>query len=268
VLARGGRIVTDPSNFEAMEVQRFTSASHRLGPPRTTPPFRLNRSGSALLLALLALVVLYATDQILPPTTDRQAELRLWLAARATGLVTFGLLTFQVAFGLLLSHPHNKTTWRLSKLVFPWHDHLWVFVMAFLAAHVLSLVADPKAGVGVIGAVIPGMSQYRSIPVALGTVALYAFLVTALTARQTRLLPPGAWLSLHRLAIGIFALVWIHGMLAGTDSGALRPIYILAAVVVIEAGAYRYWAARRARTTFASTPPTDDVQSVKEEQTA
>jgi hypothetical protein len=267
VLARGERNVTDPSNLGTVEVQPFASSSPGSGAPRSAPPFRLNRSGSAILVAFLALLLFYATDQILPATTDRQAELRLWLAARATGLVAFGLLTFQVVFGLLLSHPHNKTTWRLSKRVFPWHDHLWVFVMTFLAAHVLSLVADPKAGVGLVGAVIPGMSQYRSVPVALGTVALYAFLVTAVTARQTRLLPPGAWLSLHRLAIGILAIAWIHGMLAGSDSGALRPIYILAAVVVVEAGAYRYWAARRTRTTFASTLPTG-VRDVREEQAA
>ena len=39
----------------------------------------------------------------------------------------------------------------------------------------MSLVADPYAGVGIAGAFIPGMSDYRSAPVALGTLALYAF---------------------------------------------------------------------------------------------
>ena len=77
-------------------------------------------------------------------------------------------LTAQAASRFALSHPHNKSTWNLSKRIFPWHDHLWVFVMTFLAAHILSLVADPKSGVGLLGAVIPGMSQYRSVPVALG----------------------------------------------------------------------------------------------------
>jgi sulfoxide reductase heme-binding subunit YedZ len=233
--------------------RRDAPPAPRVVAPRTLPPFRLGRYSAGLVLALVGLILVYATDQILPPTTDRQAELRFWLAARATGMVAFGLLTFQVVVGLVLSHPHNKTTWKLSKRIFPWHDHLWVFVMTFLAAHILSLVADPKSGVGLLGAVIPGMSQYRSVPVALGTIGLYAFLITALTARQTRLLPPGAWLSLHRLAIGIFAISWVHGMLAGTDSTFLRPLYVLAAVAVIEAAAYRYWAARRARTTFSTS---------------
>jgi predicted ferric reductase len=211
--------------------------------------------GAAMLASVLALLVIFATDQILPASTDRQAQLRFWLAARATGVVTLLLLTLQVAIGLVLSHPHNKTTWKLSRKVFPWHDHLWVFVVAFLAAHIVSLVADPKAGVSVVGAFIPGLSQYRSTPVALGTLALYAFLVTAMTARYTKLLPPGAWLSLHRLALLIFVLSWLHGMLAGTDSEPLQLVYLLSGALVVAAGAYRYWASRRAQPTFSTLHP-------------
>jgi sulfoxide reductase heme-binding subunit YedZ len=224
-----------------------------IAPSRPAGPFRLPMRGAAIVAALLGLVVIYASDQILPVTSDRQAELRFWLAARATGIVAFLLLTFQVAIGLVLSHPHNKTTWKLSKKIFPWHDHLWVFVVAFLVAHIFSLIVDPKAGVSLPGAFIPGLSQYRSTPVALGTLALYAFLVTALTARYTKLLPPGAWLSLHRLALLIFVLTWLHGMLAGTDSGPLLVLYLFAGAVVMVAGAYRYWASRRVQPTFSTS---------------
>jgi len=229
-------------------------------PSRPRSPFRLSVRTAALLAAILGLIVLFATDQILPPTSDRQAELRFWLAARATGIVAFLLLTFQIVLGLVLSHPHNKTTWKLSKRVFPWHDHLWVFVMAFLGVHILSLVADPKSGVDVLGAVVPGMSEYRDSAVALGTLATYAFLVTAITARWTKLLPAGAWLSLHRLAIVIYIFAWLHGMLAGTDSSALRLLYVASAVIVVLAVAYRYWAARRARPTFSTSLPEGSIR--------
>lgn len=232
----------------AVDIRRPPAA-----PPSSAGSFRVSMRGAAVLASLLALVLIYATDQILPASTDRQAELRLWLAARATGIVTLLLLTLQVAVGLVLSHPHNKTTWKLSKRIFPWHDHLWVFVTAFLVAHIVSLVVDPKSGVSAAGALIPGLSQYRSTPVALGTLALYAFLVTALTARYTKLLPPGAWLSLHRLALLIFVLSWLHGMLAGTDSEPLQWLYLLAGAVVVAAGAYRYWASRRAQPTFSTS---------------
>ena len=210
--------------------------------------FRLSGRGSAALFACLGLIVLVATDQILPATSDRQAELRFWLAARATGLVAFGLLTSQVLIGLLLSHPNNKATWRLSKRIFPWHDHLWVFVTAFLVVHVLSLIADPKSHVGLVGAFVPGMSEYRNVAVALGTLGLYALLITAISARWTKLLPPGVWLRLHRLSIVVFLLAWTHGVLAGTDTPTLRLAYIAAGVLVALAGAYRYWVVRHPRT--------------------
>jgi len=219
---------------------------------RPRPPFRLSVRSGAILLALLGLLVIYATNQVLPATTDRQAELRFWLAARATGVVALLLMTGQIVFGLVLSHPHNKTTWKVSKRIFPWHDHLWVFVMGFLVAHIVSLLADPKSGIDLAGAFVPGLSQYRSTPVALGTLALYAFVVTAVTARWTRLLPSGAWLKLHRLALFIFAFSWLHGILSGTDSGALETIYIAMAGAVTAAGAYRYWASKRARPTFSA----------------
>lgn len=220
---------------------------------RPRPLFRLSLRSGAILIALLGVLVVYATDQILPATTDRQAELRFWLAARATGVVTLLLLTAQIVFGLVLSHPHNKTTWKLSKRIFPWHDHIWVFVMAFLVTHIVSLVVDPKAGVDVAAAFIPGLSQYRSAPVALGTLAMYAFIVTAVTARWTKLLPSGMWLKLHRLSLVIFAFSWLHGILAGTDSPALEGAYIAMAAAVTAAGAYRYWAAKRDRPTFSTS---------------
>lgn len=222
-------------------------------PSRPGPPFRLTARGAAIFVAVLGLVIVYATDQIVPASTDRQAEMRFWLAARATGIVAFLLLTLQIVLGLILSHPTNRSTWNLSKRIFPWHDHLWVFVLAFLVVHIVSLVIDPKAGVSVGAVFIPGLSEYRSSPVAIGTIAMYAFLITAISARWTTLLPRGAWLSIHRLALVIFVLAWMHGVLAGTDTDAIRLMYVGAGLLVVGAGAYRYWASRKQRPTFSTS---------------
>jgi methionine sulfoxide reductase heme-binding subunit len=222
-------------------------------PSRSGPPFRLTARGVAIFVAVLGLIIVYATDQIVPASTDRQAEMRFWLAARATGIVAFLLLTLQIVLGLILSHPTNRSTWNLSKRIFPWHDHLWVFVLAFLVVHIVSLVVDPKAGVSLGAVFIPGLSEYRSSPVAIGTFAMYAFLVTAISARWTTLLPRGAWLKIHRLALLIFVLAWMHGVLAGTDTDAIRLMYVGAGLLVVVAGAYRYWASRKQRPTFSTS---------------
>ena len=181
--------------------------------------------------------------------------MRVWLAARASGIVAYLLLTGQVVLGLVLSHPTNQTTWKLSKRLFPWHENLWVFVLAFLGVHIVSLILDPYAGVGVAGSFIPGLSSYRSSPVALGTLALYALILTGLTARYTRLLPPGFWLKLHRFSIVVLILAWLHGILAGTDTPALRVFYIATGLAVLFAAAYRYWVGRKRRPTFSTSLP-------------
>jgi DMSO/TMAO reductase YedYZ heme-binding membrane subunit len=66
-------------------------------------------------------------------------------------------------------------------------------------------------------------------------------------------LPPGLWLSIHRLSLVVFVLAWMHGLLAGTDSIAMLAFYLLTGGVVLGAGAYRYWVSRAARPTFASS---------------
>ena len=216
---------------------------------------RLSGRTVLVLGAFLGLLVVFATDQIVPAESRYQAQMRLWLAGRATGLTAYVLLTLLVTLGLVLSHPVNQSTWKLSKRLFPWHENLFVFVVAFLVAHIVSLVLDPYAGVGIQGTFVPGLSSYRSVPVALGSLAMYALLLTGLTARYTKLLPAGWWLKLHRLSFGVFILAWTHGILAGTDSDALRPLYVATGLVVLGAAAYRYWVAKRRRPTFSTSLP-------------
>ena len=99
--------------------------------------------------------------------------------------------------------------------------------MAFLVRpHRVRSCSTRTPGLPSLGAFIPGLSEYRSSPVALGTMALYAFLITAVTARWTKLLPPGVWLTIHRLALVVFVLAWLHVELAGSDSGVLAWLYV------------------------------------------
>ena len=222
---------------------------------RSAATTRLSGRSWVVVAAIAGIVAIYATNQVVPATSAHQAEMRIWLAARAAGFLTLGLLTLQVVLGLVLSHPTNKTTWKLSKLLFPWHENAWVFVMAFLALHVVTIVADPYAGVGIGGALVPGLSTYRSVPVALGTLGLHALLITGLTARYTKLLPKGLWLKLHRLSLLVLMLSWAHGVLAGTDSVALAGVYGASFTLVLAAAAYRYWVSRSGRPTFSTSLP-------------
>lgn len=225
------------------------------GARRSGPAGRLRGGTFLAAIALVGIVVVVATDQVVPATSAHQANLRIWLASRAAGIVGLVLLAFQIVVGLVLSHPVNKSTWKLSKRLFPWHENVWLFVLGFLGAHIVSIVIDPYAGVGIGGAFIPGLSSYRSAPVAVGTLALYGLLVTGVTARYTKLLPAGAWLTIHRVGIVVFVLGWMHGLLAGTDSMALIGLYTLLGCAVGGAAVYRYWVVRQGRPSFATSLP-------------
>ena len=194
--------------------------------------------------AIAVLVALGVTDQVLPAADPRTEALRPWIAARALGVTAYLLLAVQVALGLLLSHPRNTTEWRATKQVFPWHEMLTVFTFGFLALHTGLLAVDRFAHVGWLGALVPGLSEFRTPAVAIGTIATYAMLFTAITAKWTRLLPSGWWLKVHRVAAVTFLLAWVHGVLAGTDSQALLPLYIATGLPILAGVAHRWWTAR------------------------
>jgi hypothetical protein len=194
--------------------------------------------------ALAALAALGVTDQVLPAADPRTAELRPWLAARALGVTAYLLLAFEVGLGLVLSHPRNTAEWRKTKQVFPWHELAAVFTVAFLALHVALLAADPYAKVGWIGALVPGFSEYRAPAIAIGSISMYALILTAVSAKWTRLLPSGWWLRIHRVAAVAFLLAWTHAVLAGTDGGALLPLYLVTGLPILAGVAHRWWTAR------------------------
>ena len=193
-----------------------------------------------------ALVALAVTDQVLPAGDTRVAEMRPWLAARALGITAYQLLGLQVATGVLLSHPRNGAAWQRTRQALPWHELLTVFTWAFLALHIALLAVDPYADVGVLGALVPGLSGYRPPAVAIGTVAVCDMLFTAVTAKWTRLLPRGMWLKAHRFAAVAFLLGWVHSVLAGTDSGTLTPFYLATGLPILGVIAHRWWTARTA----------------------
>jgi len=202
------------------------------------------RAGIATLViigAVATLIALGITNQVIPATDARTISVRGWVAARALGITAYLLLTLDVAAGVWLSHPRNSGDPRTSRVVFPWHELLAVFTGAFLVLHIVLLAVDPYAGVDWIGAFVPGFAQYRPVPVAIGSVALYALIITAVTAKWTRLLPAGWWLKIHRLTALIWLMAWVHGVTAGTDSIPLLPMYLISGGLVLAGIAHRWW---------------------------
>jgi len=119
---------------------------------------RLSTATLVAVAAAAVLLVLAVTNLVLPADTARLTDTRPWIAARATGVTAYLLLAAQVVAGLVMSHPTNVSTWKQSKRLFPWHEHLAVFAITY--------ILFPLFGLGV--AALPFLAP----PVAMGMLFL------------------------------------------------------------------------------------------------
>ena len=157
-----------------------------------------------------------------------------WIVGRGLGLAAYFALTLLISLGIWFRHPWRlrwfllrpETTLRL-------HAAFASPTILLVLGHIASLASDSYAGVGWLGALLPGRSAYRTVPVALGVGAFWACLLVAGTARLGGRLVGPRWLAVHRLAAPIFATVLVHGVLAGTDTPRLRLVYVASGAVVV-----------------------------------
>ena len=164
----------------------------------------------------------------------------LWYTARGAGLAALVALSIATALGAVVSMPSRNPARRVV-LQYA-HRAAAVLGLALLAVHVTAIVADAKAHVGVLGALIPFQSSYRPGSVALGSLAAYLFLaVSALGLGRGRLAhSPQAirvWRGLHALAYLGWAAAILHGFRSGTDVGTgwVDAVFLVCLVGVLAA---------------------------------
>ena len=150
-----------------------------------------------------------------------------WVVGRGLGIAGYLSLVALTAAGLWLRHPW-RVRWRhpTVEAQLRLHAVLAALTLIVVLGHVVALVLDSYAGVGLVGAVAPGAASYRPFPTALGTLAIYLGLLVGATAALAGRLLGRAWLPVHRLAVGVFVLVWLHAVLAGSDAVNLAPLYL------------------------------------------
>jgi predicted ferric reductase len=185
-------------------------------------------------LTLLVAAIVFGSYQSVP--------MPKWVLARSAGVTSFVLLTFVVAMGLLLSHPH-KAQWKWPALITRLRIHvgLAVFTLVFTALHIIVLVFDDYAKVGVLGALLPFGSEYRPVPVTLGLLGLWAGAAAGITAaRAGHRFASKIWWVLHKVAISSYVLIWFHSVFSGSDPAALMPLYVGSAALLFGLALWRY----------------------------
>ena len=156
-----------------------------------------------------------------------------WVVGRGIGIAAYIALSALTAAGLWTRHPlrqrsglGNPATWLHV------HAALGAAALVLTVTHVVVLALDKYAGVGWVGVFVPGRATYRPLAVALGSIGLYVALIVGGTAALAGYLFRRSWRPLHYFALLSFASICAHGVLAGSDATALRPIYIATGLFV------------------------------------
>lgn len=169
----------------------------------------------------------------------------LWLLARSAGITAYLLLTVVTAMGMMLSH-NARSHHRPHPSRIRMHVALVVFTLAFTVMHIVVLVLDPYAKVGLLGALLPLGAGYRPVPVTLGLLALWSGLIAGASAALAGRLTGRLWLHLHRFAASAWLLAWLHAVLTGIDTAALVGMYAATGLGILGLALWRYLAVDRA----------------------
>lgn len=156
-----------------------------------------------------------------------------WWVARASGMVAWGTATAAMAWGLLLSGRLVRRR-QLPSWLLDLHRYLGTLTVAFLALHLVGLVADSWSHFGAADLFVPMASSWRPGAVAWGILALYGLMVIELTSWSMRLLARPVWHTIHLSSFGVFVAATVHGALSGADrNNPLAQILLVSGVTVV-----------------------------------
>ena len=163
-----------------------------------------------------------------------------WFLARASGMTAYVLLTLSVLAGLVLkSRPFGMALKPAT--VTDVHRTLAVLSLCALALHGVTLVLDETIEIGLGALLVPGLAPYRPIWTGAGVLAGELMLLVYASFSVRRRIGQKNWRRLHWATYATFAFATVHGLLAGTDSGAgwALALYLGAVGAVAFATAWR-----------------------------
>jgi predicted ferric reductase len=170
-----------------------------------------------------------------------------WYLTRATGLVSFVLLTGSVSLGLLMT---AKVSSRLRRnAAYDIHRFVALLTLVATVVHVFIVLPDEFIGFSVWQLLVPFASPYEPTFMALGTLALYTMGVIVATFYMRPLVPYAAWRAIHYATFGVFVMALAHGIGAGSDSGTFwaQGLYWAGGGMLVVLLAMRLWKLRGTR---------------------
>jgi len=144
------------------------------------------------------------------------ADQFFWVLARVTGLASYAALAMAVVTGIALRTA--VLDWLAgNRALRSLHEYTTVLWLPLAGLHVVSLLLDSTARIGILDVALPFLTGYGTVAIGLGTLSFDLVAVVTVTALFKRGMPRQAWIWIHRLAYVAFALIFLHALLSGTD---------------------------------------------------
>ncbi len=160
------------------------------------------------------------------------SETIAWDVARVGGMLAYLLLTASVAIGIALSLGWRSPRWTrfVSNEL---HRFVSLVALVFIAIHTVSVAVDPFIGFTPAEVLVPMLSHYRTVWVALGIVGSYLLVAVYLSERIRPHVGYQWWRRFHYLSFVAFVLALVHGVATGSDTRAPWAILLYAGSIVL-----------------------------------
>ncbi len=171
-----------------------------------------------------------------------------WYLSRVSALVSFVLLWFATALGLLITNRLARL-WPGGPLAFDLHQYASSLGLLIGFFHAVILLGDRYIGYTPAQLFVPfGGGSYRPLAVAFGQLGAYLLLGVWASSRLRLWIGQRWWRRIHFLGFVVFLLALLHGLLAGSDSELMgvRLLYWGSGGSIIWLTAYRILGTRRA----------------------
>ena len=144
------------------------------------------------------------------------ADQFFWMLARVAGLSSYAALAIALLTGIAMRTA--VLDWLGSnRAVRTLHEFTVVLWVPLAGVHIVSLLLDATARIGVLDVVIPLHAAYGTLAIGLGALALDLMVAVTVAAYLKKRMRPDVWLWVHRLTYAAFALTFLHAVLSGTD---------------------------------------------------
>ena len=158
----------------------------------------------------------------------------LWYTTRSTGVIAFVLLTLTFALGLAATKRGFASRFWPRFATQELHRNLSLLALVFLVVHIITTLADSFVHVGWWSWVVPGAAHYRTLWVALGTMAFDIIAVLIVTSLLRHRMNARLWRGIHYSAYAAWPLAFLHFLKTGTDAAHGRwGLYVDVACLLV-----------------------------------